>query len=125
MQWAGMALGGLPPVVSTVFDRINGGPAAGLYASGLIGMTSQHPAARAWLSARLRTSGPHNATGFWEAGRLDGAACVARFRGRDVTAYFEGGRADLLEAPVMAASKPSPVSTVPLGRLWPPPLRPT
>jgi hypothetical protein len=103
LNFAGVALGGLPPIVASVFDQINGGPAAGLYASGLLGMTSQHPAARAWLESRLRTSGPYNASGFAAAGRLGGAACVAAFRGLDIPSFFVGGRADLREAPVMAA----------------------
>jgi secretory lipase len=97
-----MALGGLPPIVSSVFDQINGKPAAGLYASGLIGMSSQHPAAREWLHSRLKTTGPANATGFWEAGRLDGFACVERFKNRDIHEYFVNGRDDL-HAPVMEA----------------------
>jgi len=98
-----MAVGGIPAVVATVFDQVNGQAAAGLYASGLIGMTSQHPEARAWLTSRLRATGPANATGFWEAGQLDGYACVRRFRGRDIHAYFTGGRADVRAAPAMQA----------------------
>jgi len=100
MKFAGMALGGLTPNVTTVGETINKADSAGLLPSGLIGITSQHPDARKWLESRLKTTGPFNSTGFFTAAFLTGTMCAWVYQYQNVYDYFIGGQADL-DAPVM------------------------
>lgn len=100
MRWAGAALGGLTPNVSSVGALINRKDTAGLMPAGLIGMASQHPDAWAWLMRRLKTTGPHNASTFLAASRLTGVQAAALFGSQNIFDYFVGGAADLA-APVM------------------------
>lgn len=87
----GVALGGLTPNISSVFETIRGTSFAGLTPSSLLGITSQYPDARKYLLSQLKTSGPSNRTGFLAAQYLDVAEAGSTYAYEDIGAYFQNG----------------------------------
>ena len=100
LNFSGAALGGLTPNVTNVLETINGTPAVGLAVSGLLGLTSQYPAAYEFLIQQLKTSGPYNKTGFLAAKNMTIEESNPYYANQDVFAYFTNGSA-ILQAPVL------------------------
>jgi Secretory lipase len=116
MTFAGAALGGLTPNVTSVLEIANKGYAAGLipvsetlttilalYISvsvvdfltwtqnGILGLTAQFPDARAFVVSQLKKTGPYNATGFLAALNYTVADSFTAFAGQDMAQYFVNG----------------------------------
>lgn len=96
LNFSGVALGGLVPNGTSIFLTINEGPYVGLWASALIGISSQLPEYRAWLLSRLKTEGPHNMTGLLMAGNLTLNQSTVYYAYQDIGDYFVDGITDAL-----------------------------
>lgn len=91
----GAAIGGLAPNVGGSGPLLSHTQVAGLLVQGLIGVTSQYPAQRAYLISRLHPAGPYNATEFFWASLMSGWQSLLYYAYVDIFAYFIGGKADL------------------------------
>jgi hypothetical protein len=91
LSFAGVALGGLVPNVTSIIETITGTMWAGLVPSGLLGMTSQNPEAHDFLLSNLKTSGPYNQTEFLSAYHMNGTQALVTFAGQNIFDYLEGG----------------------------------
>lgn len=96
LNFSGVALGGLISNLTSVALTVNQGPYVGLWASSMIGLSSQLPGYRAWLLSRLKTEGPHNVTGILKAGTLTLNQATVYYAYQDMGDYFIGGLADAL-----------------------------
>lgn len=96
MKFAGAALGGLTPNVTSVLLSINGKEAAGLGASAILGLGSQYPAILQKYVSKLKKSGPYNATGFLAAKKMSLAEAGISFANQDLSKYFDNGFSDIL-----------------------------
>ncbi len=96
MKFAGAALGGLTPNVTSVLFSINKHIAAGLGASAILGLGSQYPDIYEKYVSNLKTTGPYNATGFLAAKSLSLAGAALAFAMQDLSKYFEHGFDDIL-----------------------------
>ncbi|KAK3940902.1 lipase 1 [Diplogelasinospora grovesii] len=99
LVFAGAALGGLTPNVTSVLETINGGLAAGLAPSSILGLTSQYPDVQELLLGRLKAAGPYNATGFLSARDMSLAQAEVAFAFHDIGAYFVDGLSDIITGP--------------------------
>ncbi|KAK1828915.1 lipase 1 [Podospora conica] len=96
LHLAGAAIGGLSAnAAGTAGPLLSGTQVAGLLVQGIIGITSQYPAERAYILSRMHESGPYNATEFFWATYMSGWQSLLYYSYVDVFAYFIGGRADL------------------------------
>lgn len=99
-SFAGVALGGLVPNLTSVRDSITGTPYAGLIPSAYRGLVSQDSDAEAYLVPRLHPSGPYNASGFLAVSNYDVIQAFGAYANQKIYDYFIGGKADL-EAPIL------------------------
>jgi hypothetical protein len=113
LTFAGAALGGLTPNVTSVLLTVSGGYAAGLapvsdklrYSNrvdktdnaqaGIVGEAIQYPDLFETLKSRLKTSGPYNATTFLSVQNLTLAQASVVFNGQDILQYFQHGIDDI------------------------------
>lgn len=95
LTFAGAALGGLTPNVTSVMQTVNGKIEAGLIPAGILGISVQNPAARAFIASNLKTSGPYNATKFLSAQNLTLVGAVGAFANEDISDYFVNGMESL------------------------------
>lgn len=102
MRFSGVALGGLVPNGTSLMRTINGGPYPGLIASCLMGSAAQVPEFKAWLDSRLKTTGPHNATGLYKANNLTVLGATNEYANQDIGDYFIGGQVDVYGPEVTA-----------------------
>lgn len=100
MTFAGIALGGLTPNVTSVTETINGSPFAELVVNGILGITSQDPAAQQYILSQLRPTGQYNASAFLAARNATSAADVTTYVGQNIFDYFISGIA-ILQNPVL------------------------
>lgn len=100
LKFSGMAIGGCVPNITEARDNLTGSAWAGLLPGLYLGLTSQDADARQYLSSRLKTSGPYNATGFLQDLKLTIYDAFAFYANQNVFSYFTGGRADL-EVPLL------------------------
>lgn len=98
LSFAGAALGGLTPNVSSVMDSVDGTLEAGLIPSGILGLASQYPEYAAELLRGLKTSGPFNATGFYLARNLSLAGSIGQYINQNISNYFVNGTAQFSSA---------------------------
>lgn len=91
LNFAGAALGGLTPNVTSVLATINGTVYAGLAPSGMLGLASQYPDLMAYLNSELFTTGPYNATTFYAAKMESLAQTVGTFANQNLALYFKDG----------------------------------
>jgi hypothetical protein len=61
--------------------------------AGLLGVTSQYPAAYNYIISQLKTSGPYNETGFLSIRNMSYGQAHATFVNQSMYGYFVGGRA--------------------------------
>lgn len=96
LSFAGAALGGLTPNVTSVQNSVDGTFEAGLIVSGILGLSTQYPEYLDTLNQHLKTTGPYNATGFYMARNLSLIGSIGQYSGQNITDYFIDGAADLL-----------------------------
>ena len=99
MNFAGAALGGLTPNVTSVLESVNGGVEAGLIPAGILGLASQYPEYQQTLLSNLKTSGAMNATGFLDARNQSLGASIGAFINQNIGDYFTGGIAEITTSP--------------------------
>ncbi|QIW96607.1 hypothetical protein AMS68_002125 [Peltaster fructicola] len=99
LQYAGAALGGLTPNVSSVLYTINGGIYAGLAPSGILGLSSQWPDLNTFVQGQLFQTGEYNATRFNSAKNLTLIGTIGAFANQDLALYFQDGL-NALDAPI-------------------------
>lgn len=100
LGFAGAALGGLTPNMSSGFQAINASPYVGNLVLLLLGIMNEYPAADTYLTSRLKPSGPQNATAFLAGRNMGPLQAFAAYGFQDIYGYFIGGEADL-RAPVI------------------------
>lgn len=96
LSFAGAALGGLTPNVTSVLLSVNGGLEAGLVPAGILGLASQFPDLMAYLTDNLFPSGMYNATTFLRARNETLVGTIGAFFNQDITKYFKNGLASIL-----------------------------
>ncbi|KUJ23469.1 LIP-domain-containing protein, partial [Mollisia scopiformis] len=94
LHLAGVVEGGTVPNITSVGKLMNGKDTAGLLVAGIVGITSQHATARAYLLSRLKTTGEFNITGFLDATSMTGVQALLNYMYQDVYGYFLGGEQD-------------------------------
>ena len=95
MRFVGASIGAPPVDVLAVINTVNRSPAAGLVPAGMLGITNQHPEARAYLLKHLRPAGEFNRTIFLSVETMTWPQYFAVFQGQDVFRYFDIGAAVL------------------------------
>lgn len=99
LKFAGAALGGLTPNVSSVLLTINGTLYAGLAPSGILGLASQYPELAKYVEAQLFPTGLYSAAKFNMAKNYTLVQSIGAFAGQDISKYFKDGF-DTLDAPI-------------------------
>ena len=95
LQFSGMALGGLPPNLTQVWEVSNESPFSGIIVLPLLGITNVYPEARKVLLDALKPDGPYNRTYFVSAENMSAEEGFAAFAGQDIWKYFVHGKAFL------------------------------
>jgi hypothetical protein len=88
LNFAGAAVGGLTPNVTSVFEAVNDSPDTALLVNGLLGMASQDPAFEQYLISQLKASGPYNATTFLATRGQNTTVDQLVFANQNVFDYF-------------------------------------
>ena len=91
MTFAGAALGGLTPNVTSVLLSVEGTSGVGLVPSGILGLASQHPDLYKFVTDSLKTDGKYNKTGFLAAKNLSLSESAVHYAGQNMSDYFTGG----------------------------------
>ncbi|KAK4616537.1 Trichothecene C-3 esterase [Fulvia fulva] len=97
LNFAGAALGGLTPNISSVLLAVSGSLQAGLIPAGILGLASQYPELDQYLTDNLKTDGEFNATGFREATNYTVTEAIVAFASQDITQYFSNGAGTLFD----------------------------
>jgi hypothetical protein len=94
---AGIVMGGNVPnlIAPATGATFTGNALTGLAIAGFIGITSQHPSARAYLNSKLKRTGPYNIVSWYNATTMTGTQLLTAYDGQAVGDYFEGGAAAL------------------------------
>lgn len=100
LKFSGAALGGLTPNITSVLYAVNAQLDTFLVAEGILGLTSQHPAAEAVMLSKLKVSGPFNKTGFLQTRNMTSRQAVYAYAGVDMAQFFNGGLS-LLDDPAV------------------------
>lgn len=98
MEFAGAALGGLTPNVTSVMAAVTGSIEAGLVPAGILGLTVQYPNIRQYLVDNLKTNGEFNKTGFLSAENMTLVEVIGTFANQNIEDYFVNGM-DSLTSP--------------------------
>ncbi|KAF2861551.1 LIP-domain-containing protein [Piedraia hortae CBS 480.64] len=106
LSFAGAALGGLTPNISSVLLHINEKISAGLGPAGTVGLASQHPELQAFLEENLKKEGQYNATTFMSVKGMNLAEAIGAFANQDLGEYFVNGL-QTLESPLAEAIQTS------------------
>ena len=101
LQISGVALGGLVDNATSAIDNVSAAPDAGLIPLGLLGLTAQYPAARAFVVDQLMDDGPYNKTTFLASLNDTLLNVFAEFADQSVWNYFRDGR-DILYSPLLS-----------------------
>lgn len=105
LKISGVIQGGLVPnVINSGAQISNVTGFTGLVIAGILGITSQHPEARAYIDSRLKPSGTYNATWFYTATGMTGSQLISAFPNTNVVDFFRGGATDL-GSPILINSK--------------------
>ncbi|GJN74773.1 lipase 1 precursor [Purpureocillium lilacinum] len=99
LQFAGAALGGLTPNVTSVMLTLEGSIGVGLVPSGILGLASQYPELRKYIEDNLKTDGKFNKTGFLAAENYTLAESAVAYANHNISDYFKNGF-DLIYSPV-------------------------
>jgi hypothetical protein len=101
LNLSGVVIGGVPVNATGDLSTVSGAPFAYVIPEGLVGMTSQYPAARAYLVSRLKTTGPYNATTFFSVLNITLLEAIPTFANQDISQYFIGGFQDILAPEIL------------------------
>ena len=102
LNFAGAALGGLPPNATDTLISINGSSFAGLVPSILLGLTTQYPDAYQYLLSKLNPAGPYNASTFLSVTKMNIEEAFTAFAGQNMFNYFVDGISDIY-VPILEA----------------------
>ncbi|KUJ07244.1 LIP-domain-containing protein, partial [Mollisia scopiformis] len=100
LKLAGVVQGGTIPNVTSAGNKMTSKDTAGLAIAGIIGITSQQPAARKYLDSVLRNTGSFNSTQFYTATTMSGSQVLVAFENQNISDYFYNGT-EALAAPVL------------------------
>ncbi|KAK7946836.1 secretory lipase-domain-containing protein [Apiospora aurea] len=100
LNFAGAALGGLTPNITTVMEACSGQLCAGLSPPGIIGLASQFPEVLEYVISQLKTEGPLNATSFLSVQTLGLAQTSTVFAFQDIAGYFINGEGIFSSPPI-------------------------
>ncbi|KAK2850561.1 hypothetical protein FQN49_005550 [Arthroderma sp. PD_2] len=89
LKFAGVALGGLVPSITTALESLNEGFDAGIIVSGVIGLTHEYQYMKPILASYLL---PQTREKFMSAATKCAGAVSLDFRREDIYSYFRGGR---------------------------------
>ncbi|KAH8811278.1 lipase 1 precursor [Xylogone sp. PMI_703] len=98
MRFAGAALGGLTPNITSMLLTISGTAFAGLIPPAIVGLASQFPDLKVDLLAKLKKTGPYNATTFLSVVNMSDAQAEAAFAFQDISNYFVNGFRDIFSS---------------------------
>lgn len=104
LSFSGAALGGLTPNITSVLYAVNAQLETFLVAEGILGLTTQHPAAEEVMLSKLKVSGPFNKTGFLQTRNMTTRQAVFVYAGVDMAQFFNGGLALLDDPAVVEAT---------------------
>ncbi|CAK4034132.1 lipase 1 precursor [Lecanosticta acicola] len=99
MNFAGAALGGLTPNVTSVVVAVSGTLEAGLIPAGIVGLSTQYPELLEYLKGALNQDGQFNATGFFATRNYTLVESIVAYINQDITKYFKTG-VSALQAPI-------------------------
>ncbi|OAQ59157.1 lipase 1 precursor [Pochonia chlamydosporia 170] len=91
LRFAGAALGGLTPNVTSVLISTEGTNKAALSVAGIIGLSTQFPAFGELVEDSLKTSGKFNKTGFFASQNFTLTQAIQAFGVANVSSFFENG----------------------------------
>lgn len=92
----GIAHGGISPnVITSGSQTSNVTGFTGLVIASILGITSQHTAARSYINSKLKTKGPENSTYFYTATAMSGSQLISAFPNTNVVDFFTNGATDL------------------------------
>lgn len=91
LNFAGAALGGLTPNVTSVLEIATGTIYAGLIPAGILGLASQSPDLEQYLMENLKQEGEYNATTFFNARNQTLVEAIGAFNGDNIFDYFDRG----------------------------------
>ncbi|KAI8625337.1 lipase 5 [Xylariaceae sp. FL1651] len=91
LDFAGIAIGGVPSNFTQICYNVTGSPAAAIVPQALLGVTSQYPEARDYLVSKLYKEGPYNATVFLAAQNMTNNENALTFAGQNIFDYFTNG----------------------------------
>jgi len=100
LSFAGAALDGLVPNLTSVLNNSSGKRWSGLFPAALLGFTRQDAEAREYLLSQLKPSGPYNSTGLLAAENMTIEEAFAVYANQSVCEYFIDGLASL-HAPIL------------------------
>lgn len=100
LQLRGAALGGLVPSIQNTVEKVSGGPLAGLFPLGAVGLSRQYPELLSLYEHKLNLTGQFNRTAFLSVANMSLTEAVGTFFNQDVFSYFLDGRA-ILETPLL------------------------
>ncbi|KAJ4393962.1 hypothetical protein N0V93_003179 [Gnomoniopsis smithogilvyi] len=102
LSFAGSAMGGLTPNVTTVLETINLKISAGLAPPAIIGLLSQWPAAKEWLYSKLTTNtvGTYTAANFLAAENYTLSQAESSYEFQNIYKYFVDGLSDITDPTV-------------------------
>lgn len=100
LNFAGIAIGGLVPNVTSALSAASGGLFAGLFPAGLLGITRQYPEVYGYVISKLKTTGPYNKTTLLSVKNMDFNEEFAFFQNQDIFQYFIDGESDL-QTPIL------------------------
>jgi len=91
LQFAGAALGGLTPNITSVLLSVNDQLAAGLIAEGIVGLSTQWPGLMSLVKDEVKQSGPYNASNFFNVTNQTFDEAILTFANQNVMEYFKDG----------------------------------
>ncbi|KAJ5625316.1 hypothetical protein N7510_001625 [Penicillium lagena] len=94
LNFAGVAVGGLTPNISSVLQTINNGSDAGLAFSGIAGQAKAYPNLTEWLDVNLV---PSKSAFFYEVASDCLSAASSAASGQDLYTYFKDGEASFYQ----------------------------
>ena len=100
LHFSGMALGGMPVNVSSVWNVTNKSKYTGMMPLFSTILTKVYLEAYSYLVSQLKVDGPHNKTGFLEVLHMNAFEAFAYFAEQDIWDYFLNGSA-VLDAPIL------------------------
>ncbi|KUI55674.1 Lipase 1 [Cytospora mali] len=105
LSFAGAAMGGLTPNVTSVLLSINEKISAGLAPPAIIGLTSQWPDSQEYVFSKLvnNTVGTYTAANFLAAENMTLSEAESAYAFQDITQYFVDGLADITGPEVSTA----------------------